>query len=86
MTIHRMRGTDNLSSVAREYGTFASKLLEDNGLNTDRVAKGEELLILSPTRYLSVRGGEKISDIAKRFGVCEKDIYLNNPATVQAES
>ena len=44
--------------------------VENNGLvNPDRISVGQKLLILTPTRTYTVRGGDTLEKISRRFGV-----------------
>ena len=80
MHIHTVQPHDTIFKIARRYSVQPTKILEDNGLRTDRLACGEELLILTPTRTVTVRGGESLSTIGKRFGVKKSALIANNPA------
>ena len=43
--VHRVRGGDTLSEIARRYGTTVSKLRSANGLTSNRLRIGQELKI-----------------------------------------
>ena len=59
MKIHRVKEGDSVYSIAREYAVMPTKIIEANELLTpDVLTVGEELLILTPTRTHTVRGGE----------------------------
>ena len=79
MTVHRVKRGESLTRVAAEYGISPIKLAAVNGIRTERLIEGEELLILIPTRTANVRHGERLSDLARRFGVKESTLIAINP-------
>lgn len=80
MHIHTVKAGDTIFKIARRYSASPMKIIENNGLlNPDRLAVGEKLLILNPTRTYTVRGGDTLMRIADRFSVSEDDIYTKNP-------
>lgn len=80
MKIHSVKTGESIFSIARKYSASPLKIIENNDLkNPDLLAIGTELLILTPTRTYTVRGGDTISKIADRFEVDITDIYRNNP-------
>ena len=80
MQIHTVKEGDCLYSIARKYEVPVTKILADNDLCTDRLTIGDELIIMTPTRTLSVRGGDTLDGICKRFGVKERDVLALNPS------
>ncbi|MBR2651199.1 MAG: LysM peptidoglycan-binding domain-containing protein [Clostridia bacterium] len=79
MLIHTVNQGETLYNIARRYSVPATKLLADNDLDGDRLTEGEQLLVLTPTRTVTVRGGESAASIAKRFSVREQTLFTNNP-------
>lgn len=79
MIIHTVEAGDTIFKIARKYSVQPTKIIEDNGLESDRLSVGQELLILLPTRTATVRGGDTIASIARRFGVRKSTILANNP-------
>ena len=79
MQIHTVKEGESLYSIARRYSVPATKILSDNGLIGDRLTVGDELLILIPTRTVTVRGGDTVESISKRFDVKPKAIFAQNP-------
>ena len=80
MHIHTTEPHDTIFKIARRYSVQPTKIMEDNGLFSDRLSTGEELLILTPTRTVTVRGGESLGTLSKRFGVKRSSLIANNPA------
>lgn len=81
MQIHTVRSGETVYSIAREYGTSPSKIIENNGItNPDRLTVGEELLIILPTRTYSVTRRDTLTDIGRRFSVSRESLMRANPA------
>ncbi len=81
MQIHTVKAGETLYSIAREHGISPKKLAEINGLkNPDKISVGRELLILFPRRTYSVRRGDTIDGISKRFSIDKNEIFKSNPA------
>ncbi len=80
MHIHTTSASDTIYKIARQYSVQPTKILEDNGLLSDRLAVGEELLILTPTRTATVRGTETLTSVAQRFGIKKNTLIANNPS------
>jgi spore germination protein len=87
MKIHRVKNGDTVYSIAKEYAVYPGKIIEANELiNPDRLTVGQELLILTPTRTHTVRGGENLKSISFRFGVSEGELYAKNPSLMGNKS
>ena len=80
MTIHTVSYGDTIFKIARKYSVQPTKIIEDNGLEGDRLTIGQELIILTPTRTVTVRGGDTLASISRRFGVRRSSLLSNNPA------
>lgn len=81
MIIHTVQPGETVLSIARKYATSAVKLMEYNdSACPDRLLVGQQLLILTPTRTVTVRGGDALADICRRFDVRKSTLYANNPA------
>lgn len=80
MRIHTVVHGDTIFKIARKYAVQPTKIIEDNGLEGDRLTVGQELLILTPTRTVTVRGGDTLASLARRFGVRRSSLLSNNPA------
>ena len=80
MQIHTVKDGESLYGIARRYSVPATKILSDNGLIGDRLTVGDELLILTPTRTVTVRGGDTVESISDRFDTTPRSILTLNPA------
>ena len=58
MIIHTARGGESPHDIARKYSVPLTKLLADNR-HGGRLAEGEELLVLMPTKTAIVAGNDK---------------------------
>ena len=80
MFIHTTEKGETLYSIARKYGVPATMIREVNGLrNPDHLCVGQKLVILTPTRTYTVRGGDTLDQISRRFGVSKRAIMKANP-------
>ena len=85
MIIHTVKCGETLYNIARRYSVPPTKILADNDIDGDRLTVGDELLILIPTRTVTVRGGESRETIAKRFSIRENALVANNPQLALAQ-
>lgn len=80
MTIHVVAPGQTLSSIARTYGLTVSLVARYNGLVPPyRLAVGQSLLILLPAATTSVRPGDSLFSIARRFAVSPLQLLRLNP-------
>lgn len=80
MTIHTVKRGETLHEIARLYGVTPAKIIENNGLSApDRLSVGQKLLILTPTRTYTVRGGDTLERICRRFNVSTGALKRTNP-------
>ena len=80
MIIHKVKEGECLRDVARLYNTAPYQLAENNGLcESDPLIVGEELIVPFPTRTYTVRRGDTLSGIARRFGVKKQELLSINP-------
>ena len=80
MLIHTVKSGDTVFNIARKYGASPQKIIENNELlNPDRLVVGEKLVIFTPTRTYTVRGGDRLEDIASRFSVTQDHLKRKNP-------
>ncbi len=81
MVIHTVREGDSVFSLSRKYRISPMKIIENNGLeHPDELSIGEELLMLSPTRTYTVRGGDTVERICRMFGIKKSRLQAANPA------
>ena len=80
MQIHTVAAGETLYSIARRYSVPATKILSDNGFVGDRLTVGDEVLILTPTRTVTVRGGDTLESISKRFNIKIRTLLTQNPS------
>ena len=86
MHIHRVSKGESVFGIARAYGVPAASVIEVNGLeNPDALSVGQELLILTPRRVYTARGGDAVSGVARRFGMKKEEIYAANPSLLCEE-
>ncbi len=80
MVIYTVKSGDTLYSIARRYGTTASRLASDNAImNPAALSVGQSLVILQPTLTYSVRPGDTLFSVARQFGVSINQLWRNNP-------
>ncbi len=80
MYIHTVKPGETIFKIARKYSVSPMKIIENNELkNPDRLAVGQQLLILTPTRTYTVRGSDTLKRIADRFGVKYETLLSQNP-------
>ena len=83
-----MRKGENLSSIASKYGMTASQLKAANGLSSSKILVGQKLKLSgsggtsssssSRTTTHTVRRGESLGSIAKRYGVSTAQLQKDN--------
>lgn len=81
MRIHTVKEGDTVFKIARSYSVPPAKIIENNALIApDRLYPGQKLIILTPTRTYTVRGGDTLDSIALRFGTNTEELQRNNPS------
>lgn len=87
MQIHTVREGESIFHIARQYDTSALTIIQNNGLShPDRLAVGEQLIILRPTRTHTVRGTETLAEIAARYEIRKIELLRNNPDLIKRPS
>lgn len=78
-TIHMVKKGDNLTKLARKYGTTVSAIQKVNGLNNDNIYIHQLLKIpkSSETIYI-VQHGDTLSSIAKRTNTTVSELMKKN--------
>ncbi len=79
MHIHTLCEGETIADAAKIYGVSEATLMANNGLINARVAVGEELLILTPTRTYTVKHGDTPERLSLRFGITRRELYAQNP-------
>lgn len=80
MQIHTVREGETLYEISRLYGVSPTKIIENNGIESpDKLSVGRKLLILTPTRTYTIRGGDTLPRVANRFNVSERTLRRSNP-------
>ncbi len=80
MQIHRLGENENIYTVASDYSVSPFKLAVVNEVEMNgRLGVGKELYIPTPTRTYTVRRGDEVERIARRFGITESELYSLNP-------
>ena len=82
--IYVVKRGDNLTRIARDYGTSVARLRSDNGLLADQtLVAGQALVVLIPEETYTVRPGEGLYSISARTGVPIRELIRRNPVLVQ---
>ncbi len=79
MYIHTLKSGETISDVAKKYGVSEATLRANNSLGDERLAVGEELLVLTPTRTYTVKRGDTPERLSLRFGITRRELYAQNP-------
>lgn len=92
-TVHVVRSGETLGEIARRYGVSVGRLQKQNGIKrADMIKVGSRLKVKasSPTvvAFHTVRPGETLSGIARRYGVSvsslKRDNGIRRPEALQA--
>ncbi len=80
MNIHVVQSGDTLAQIAAQYGVPLGLLAIWNALEEPYpLVIGQAILILYPTGLYTVRAGDTVVSIARRFGLTARELYANNP-------
>ena len=78
--IHVVKPGDTLSGIAESYGVPESFLAIWNALSEPyTLVVGQAILILVPSGTYTVREGDTVASIARRFGITARELFANNP-------
>lgn len=81
MLIHRVSEGEGIEKIANKYCTCPVKLCENNGiLTTDELVPGDSLLVAIPTRTYTVKSGDTLSSVARRFNIKTESLLAMNPS------
>ncbi|HWJ79599.1 MAG TPA: LysM peptidoglycan-binding domain-containing protein [Niallia sp.] len=80
---YTVKSGDTLSAIAKKYNTSYSTIMKKNNLNSTKIRVGQKLTIdeetsTSSTITYSVKNGDTLSDIAKKYGTTYKEIMSMN--------
>lgn len=79
---YKVKSGDTLSGIAQKYGTTVAKLQSLNGIsNPDKIYAGQKLKIAgsaSTAQYYTVKTGDNLTKIAKRFGTSVSSLAALN--------
>ena len=85
--IYTVQKGDTLSDIAKKYGTSYQKIASDNGIiNDNLIYSGQQLKIYTnstPSNQIiyTVKKGDTLSSIAKKYGTSYQKIASNNGIT-----
>ncbi|MED4922135.1 GH25 family lysozyme [Weizmannia sp. CD-2023] len=71
---YKVKSGDTLSGIAKRYGTTVAKLQKLNGIkNANRIYVGQKIKIsgsaaTGSTKYVTVRSGDTVSELAAKYG------------------
>jgi len=82
--VYEVRGGDTVARIAGAYGVSQNTIIWENGLNSDHIKPGQELRIL-PTSGVkhTVKDGETMDGIAKKYGVDLEDVLEYNEIEIE---
>ena len=81
MIIHTVQSGENILSIAKKYDITPSKLLEINDIHyKNSLQRGQQLLILIPTKSYTSHVNDTIIGVCRRFDIKKNTLYCNNPA------
>ena len=83
--IYVVKPGDNLSRIARSFGTSVARLRSDNGLLADQpLVPGQALVVLIPDKTYTVQPGDGLFRISSQTGVSVRELIRLNPTVLQA--
>lgn len=86
---HRVRSGESLYTIGKRYGVSVDRLKAANGLRRNTIRVGQELVIPSVSnqkavpegKVYRVRGGDTLSEIARRYGMTVSKLRSANGLT-----
>lgn len=87
MIIHITEQGETYTSIAREYGVSAERIIADNGLfGIENPPSGMALLILQPESVYVVKEGDTLFSVANMFGLSVDKLKQRNPGLAQTNT
>ena len=81
MDLYTAKSGDTLYKIAKGYGVSPEKLISDNMLpDPDRLSVGEAVAVVTPSKRHTVREGETLDGIARRYGSDKMSLWQYNPS------
>ena len=81
MIIHKVGSGERLEDIAAGYSVNPKFISEINGITPrHELCEGDELLIAMPTRTYTVKAGDTLLSIARRFKVKRQELLALNPS------
>ncbi len=79
MYIHIVQPSDNIDSIAINYGVTVTSLIQNNGLiNPYDLVPGQTIVVLYPEQVHTVAEGDSLAGIADAYGVSLMQLLRNN--------
>ena len=79
---YRVRRGDNLTGIAKKFGTTVKKIKNQNRLRSGKILVGQRLRMstskASKRKYYRVRRGDNLTEIAQKFGTTVRRIKSKN--------
>ena len=84
--VYKVKNGDNLSKIAKEYGTTVSTIMKINNLNTDKLTINQQLLLpktkkTSAEKTYTVKSGDTLSQIAYDNKITTSELKKANNLT-----
>lgn len=80
MDIHVVQAGDTVAGIADQYGVPISQIIQDNDLTDPyQLVVGQTLVIRFPEQTYTVRPGDDLFSISRRFGISIRQLWRNNP-------
>lgn len=77
-TIYVVKKGDSLYKIAKQYGVSVSEIISRNGLTTNALQIGQELVIPSNGITYTVQKGDNLYSIARKFSTSVSEIQRKN--------
>ena len=86
MKIHVVQEGDTIQSIAELYGVSVDNLVKDNNLtNPNNLSIGQTIVIATPKSVYTIKQGDSLGDIAKKFNISLIQLLANNPYLAESD-